>query len=58
MVPVCVVGDYKVELGLGTKEGTLIGPVEALQAWVGLHLDSEFELLTNGHLLEEVLLRG
>ena len=58
MVPVCVVGDYKVELGLGAKEGTLIGPVEALQAWVGLHLDSEFELLTNGHLLEEVLLRG
>ena len=58
MVPVCVVRGFKVELGLGTKEGTLIGPVETLQAWIGLHLDSEFKLLTHGHLLEEVLLRG
>lgn len=39
-----------VELWLGAKEGTLIGPVETLQAWVGLHLDSEFELLTHGYL--------
>lgn len=59
MVPVCVAGGgYKVELWLGAKEGTLIGPVETLQAWVGLHLDSEFELLTHGYLLEEVLLGG
>ena len=58
MIPVCALVGYKIELGLLAKEGSPIGPVKTLQAWVGLHLDFEFDLLTHGHLLEEVLLRG
>lgn len=58
MVPVCVLRDDKLELGLLVGERSQIGPVITFQAWVGLHLDLEIDLLTHSHFLEEALLRG
>lgn len=40
------------------RERSQIGPVQTLQARVGLDVDLEIDLLTHSHLLKEALLRG
>ena len=57
-VSVRVLAGFKTELRLLVREGSLVGPVETLQARVGLHLDFEVELLSHCYLLAEALLGG